>query len=161
MNTVYLLIGGNLGNVRETFRNAIAAIRQKVGTVKRQSSLYETAAWGMENQPAFLNQVLEITTALTAGEVLESVLATEQELGRRRDEKYGPRTIDIDILFYNNDIIDVPALKVPHPLLHKRNFVLFPLCEIAPRLMHPLLQKNISTLLNESVDKLTVKKLKK
>lgn len=160
MNTAYLLIGGNLGNVRETFQNAIAAIGQKTGMVKKQSSLYETAAWGMENQPVFLNQALKVATDLSAKEVLKEVLKIEQELGRTRDEKFGPRIIDIDILFFNNDVIDEPDLKVPHPLLHKRNFVLFPLSEIAPELVHPVLQKNIRALLDESSDTLTVKKLK-
>jgi len=161
MNTVYLLIGGNLGNVRETFRNAIDAIGHEVGVVSKESSLYETAAWGMENQPAFLNQVLEAQTMFSAREVLEKVLKIEQELGRIRAEKNGPRIIDIDILFYNKDIIDEPALKVPHPLLHKRNFTLFPLSEIASALVHPVFQKNIQALLSETTDTLTVKKLEK
>lgn len=161
MNTVYLLIGGNVGNVRETFRNAIAAIGQKTGMVKKKSSLYETAAWGMENQPAFLNQALEVATEFSAREMLEKVLYIEQELGRTRDEKFGPRIIDIDILFFNNEMIDEPDLKVPHPLLHKRNFVLYPLSEIAPELVHPVLQKNIRTLLGETSDTLAVKKLEK
>lgn len=159
MNTVYLLMGGNLGNVKTTFKQAIGVIEQMVGAVITKSSLYQTAAWGMENQPAFLNQALEVSTNFSAHEVLEKILQIENQLGRVRQQKYGPRVIDIDILFYNNEIVDEADLKIPHPLLQHRNFALYPLNEIAPDWLHPVFQKNIQTLLKEVDDRLTVSKL--
>jgi len=159
MNTAYLLIGGNLGNVRENFCKAIAEIEKRVGKVSAQSSLYKTAAWGVENQPDFLNLALKVETDLSAQELLATVLNIEKNLGRIRREKYGARAIDIDILFFNNAIIEEENLKIPHPLLHKRNFALYPLAEIAPDFFHPLFKKHISQLLAESPDNLAVERL--
>ncbi|HEY0298140.1 MAG TPA: 2-amino-4-hydroxy-6-hydroxymethyldihydropteridine diphosphokinase [Arachidicoccus sp.] len=158
MNTTYLLIGGNLGDVRQTFANTINEIEMGVGSIKKKSPLYKTAAWGMENQPDFLNQVLEVETNLSAQKVLETVLNIEENLGRIRQQKYGPRIIDIDILLFNEEIIDEQDLKVPHPFLHKRNFVLHPLAALAPHAFHPVLKKDIQTLLQQSEDTLEVEK---
>jgi 2-amino-4-hydroxy-6-hydroxymethyldihydropteridine diphosphokinase len=159
MNTAYLLLGGNMGNVRETFCKAIFEIEKRAGKVSAQSSLYKTAAWGLENQPDFLNQALKIETGLSAQELLATALNIEKKLGRIRLEKYGARMIDIDILLFNDAIINEENLKIPHPLLHERNFALAPLAEIAPNIFHPLFHKNISQLLVECPDRLAVEQL--
>jgi 2-amino-4-hydroxy-6-hydroxymethyldihydropteridine diphosphokinase len=159
MNKAYLLIGGNRGH-REGF---LAAAREKIknncGTLVQTSSLYETAAWGLEEQDAFLNQALEIETALPAEELLESVLSIEEQLGRVRETKYGPRIIDIDILLYNNEVVEKEGLSVPHPQLPNRRFALAPLAEIAPDHVHPVLQKTVQQLLEECSDRLDVHKI--
>lgn len=123
------------------------------------SSLYETAAWGIEEQPSFLNQVIAIKTKFEALELLQLVLHIEKLAGRQRDIKWGQRTLDIDILLFNNEIINTPQLTVPHPFLPERRFTLTPLCEIAPHIIHPVLQKTIQQLLEECPDTLGVKKL--
>jgi 2-amino-4-hydroxy-6-hydroxymethyldihydropteridine diphosphokinase len=158
-NTTYLLLGGNKGNVHENFRKAVSEIEIRAGKVLAQSSLYKTAAWGLKNQPDFLNQALKIETDLSVQELLTTVLNIEKNLGRIRLEKYGARTIDIDILLFNNAIIDEENLNIPHPLLHERNFALAPLAEIAPGIFHPVFHKTISQLLAESPDRLAVKRL--
>lgn len=158
MNEVFLLTGGNIGDRMDYLQKAKKTVEKKCGRVLKQSSVYETAAWGMENQEAFLNQVLKIETLLRPDELLKSILQIEEELGRKRELKYGPRTIDIDILFFNDEIIDRPGLKIPHPQLQNRRFVLIPLNEIAPEKIHPIFQKNISQLLAECRDTLEVNK---
>ncbi|AYD48803.1 MAG TPA: 2-amino-4-hydroxy-6-hydroxymethyldihydropteridine diphosphokinase [Arachidicoccus soli] len=159
MNKVYLLIGGNMGNVMANLLTAKMEIEKQVGEIVLSSSLYRTAAWGLEDQPDFLNQVLEVNADLQPQEVLQKVLAIETEMGRIRTLKNGPRIIDIDILLFNDAIIEEENLKVPHPFLHKRNFTLAPLAEIASTIVHPVLQKNIKCLLQESEDKLPFEKL--
>jgi len=158
MNKVYLLTGGNMGN-REQHLQQAASILETYGTIKQKSALYETAAWGKTDQPAFLNQVLLLHTSLEPMDLLEKVLETELQLGRVREEKFGPRIIDIDILFYNEAVIDLPGLQVPHPQMAKRRFVLEPLNEIAPNFLHPVLQKTVHQLLQECPDQLQVTKL--
>ena len=160
MNISYLLIGGNLGDRLKNLGIARRYINSDCGEIKNKSAIYETDAWGKTDQPAFLNQALEIETTLTPDQLLKSLLGIEKKLGRRRLEKFGPRIIDIDILLYNDIIIDQPRLKIPHPELANRNFALIPLGEIAPRLIHPVFKKNISTLIEECEDKLAVRKLK-
>ncbi|MFT3822482.1 MAG: 2-amino-4-hydroxy-6-hydroxymethyldihydropteridine diphosphokinase [Chitinophagaceae bacterium] len=155
MNKVYLLTGGNIGNRKQNLQQA-ALLLEQFGTIEQKSGLYQTAAWGKTDQPAFLNQVLLLHTTLSPTLLLEKVLATELTMGRMRMEKYGPRIIDIDILFYNDEVIDLPALTVPHPQLPNRRFVLAPLNEIAPHLVHPVLHKTISQLLEECPDELEV-----
>ncbi|UAY54066.1 2-amino-4-hydroxy-6-hydroxymethyldihydropteridine diphosphokinase [Arachidicoccus terrestris] len=159
MNKAYLLIGGNLGRIKENLAKARAQIEDEIGSIEAASSLYQTAAWGLENQPDFLNQVLLIYTEMTAEEMLGKMLRIEQRLGRIREIKNGPRVIDIDLLFFNDQRIDLPHLKVPHPLLHTRNFTLFPLFELAPDLLHPVLNKTVRELLAQSPDTLPVQKL--
>lgn len=159
MNKAYLLIGGNLGRVKENLAKARAQIEGEIGSIEAASSLYQTAAWGLENQPDFLNQVLLIYTEMTAEETLRKMLRIEQRLGRIREVKNGPRIIDIDLLFFNDQMIDLPHLKVPHPLLHTRNFTLFPLFELAPDFLHPVLKKTVRELLAQSPDTLAVQKL--
>ena len=133
-------------------------IADKCGKIIMQSSVYETAAWGKEDQEAFLNQVILIDTKLSPVELLESVLKIEEILGRKRELKYGPRIIDIDIIFFNDEVINIEGLKVPHPHMDKRRFVLIPLNEIAPQKYHPVLKKDVSQLLDDCPDGLAVNK---
>jgi len=158
MNEVYLLIGGNIGNRLEYLSKAKENISKKCGNVLQESSIYETAAWGMEDQEAFLNQVLKIETSLIPEQLLKTILQIEEDLGRKRDLKYGPRTIDIDILFFNDEMIDQQGLKIPHPQMQNRRFVLIPLNEIASTKMHPVFHKTINQLLVECPDPLAVNK---
>ena len=159
MNKGYLLIGGNLGRVADNLALARELLEQRVGRILVASSLYKTAAWGVEDQPDFLNQVLLVASSLAAEPMLREMLMIENEMGRVREMKNGPRLIDIDLLFFNDAIIDLPHLKVPHPLLHTRNFTLMPLVEIAPDLIHPVLGKSVRELTNESPDKLSAQKV--
>jgi 2-amino-4-hydroxy-6-hydroxymethyldihydropteridine diphosphokinase len=158
MNTAYLLTGGNLGNRETNLLTALQLIAEQCGTLTKLSALYETSAWGNTDQPAFLNQAIRLETMLTARQLIRKLLKLEKQMGRIRKEKYGPRIIDIDILFFNDEIHQYNLLKLPHPELHKRRFALLPLAEIAPDLIHPVLKKPVTALLNECNDKLPVKK---
>ena len=158
MNEVYLLTGGNIGDRLRYLSGARTEINIRCGTILLESSVYETAAWGNEEQQPFLNQVLKVQTEQTAGQILRTILQIEEELGRKRSLKYAPRTIDIDILFFNNDVIQQPGLSIPHPQIQNRRFVLVPLNEIAPAKMHPVLNKTIAQLLSECPDLLAVNK---
>lgn len=156
---VYLLLGANLGNRQRAFTVARQNVIEQIGAITVQSSLYETAAWGITDQPAYLNQVLLVATYLKPDEVLTRTQAIEQQLGRIRAEKWGSRIIDIDLLFYEDLILNSPALTLPHPLLHARRFTLVPLAEIAPELVHPVLKQTVGTLLANCTDKGEVIKL--
>jgi 2-amino-4-hydroxy-6-hydroxymethyldihydropteridine diphosphokinase len=159
MNISYLLIGGNEGDRRVRLATAREEIMAEDGQILLASSLYETAAWGRTDQPDFLNQALKVSTNRTAPAWLLTLLGIEEKMGRRRLEKYGPRSIDIDILFFNNSIIQLPQLTIPHPEIRNRRFALAPLEEIAPFLMHPVLGRTIRELLAECTDPLPVKKI--
>ncbi|MBN8861199.1 MAG: 2-amino-4-hydroxy-6-hydroxymethyldihydropteridine diphosphokinase [Sphingobacteriales bacterium] len=159
MNKVYLLTGGNMGNRQAMLEQAKNRIQKEIGVISACSEIYETAAWGKADQPSFLNQALEITALLSAREVLSGVLSIEAKMGRFRQEKFGPRIIDIDILLYNNAIINEPGLIIPHARLAGRRFALTPLAEIAPDYVHPILKETIGTLLLNCKDELPVKKL--
>ncbi len=157
MNTAYLILGGNKGDKINNLYQAMLLIEEKVGTIISKSKLYETAAWGNTNQPDFLNQVVFIETALNPPDLLKTTIKIEESLGRVRGaEKWLERTMDIDILFYNNEVIDTPDLKIPHPYIQERMFVLMPLMDIAPELIHPILQKDIKTLVQFCKDELMV-----
>ena len=158
MSEVFLLLGSNLGNRQLFLQQAGEAINALVGSVIKRSSVYETQSWGKTDAPDYLNQVLLIATDLSAQAVLQQILAIEKTMGRERTEKWGSRTIDIDILFYGDEVIIEPDLTVPHPHLHQRKFVLEPLAEIAPDYVHPVFNKNILAL-NNFEDTLVVKKL--
>jgi 2-amino-4-hydroxy-6-hydroxymethyldihydropteridine diphosphokinase len=158
MNQAFLLLGGNLDDRKQNLAKAGELIQKQCGTISHLSSLYETAAWGKTDQPAFLNQAIEIKTPLSAKELMKCILKIENDMGRTRIEKYGPRIIDIDILFFNREIYDEDFLKIPHPQLQNRRFALIPLEEIAPSFKHPVLKKSVSQLLKECRDKLEVKK---
>lgn len=156
---VYLLLGANLGRRFDQMQSAFQEVEEQIGRVIRYSSLYETAAWGVEDGPDYLNQVLLIETSLEPLEVLEKVNLIEERLGRTRKLKWESRLIDIDILFYEDFLIESKKLTVPHPYLHLRKFTLVPLAEIAPNFIHPLLKKSSRELLEELRDDLEVKKL--
>ena len=158
MNVAFLLIGGNMGNREENLQTAKSLIEQYCGEVMKSSLLYLTAAWGKTDQPAFLNQALQIETSLTAKELMRQILAIEKMMGRERNEKYGPRVIDIDILLFNDEQHDLPFLKIPHPEMQNRRFALIPLAEIAGTVLHPVFKKSVSKLMEETPDKLEVKK---
>ena len=159
MNQTYLLIGGNLGNRQENLQKARELIAAGTGQILLRSSIYETEAWGIQEQPAFLNQVLLLSTPLDPHQLLSRILEIEHLMGRERTQKFGPRLIDIDILFFNNEVIAEPGLSIPHPHLQDRRFTLEPMNEIAPGLMHPVINKSIKDLLLQCPDPLAVKKL--
>ena len=140
----------------ERARNLIG---EKCGEVTTISSLYETAPWGETDQPMFLNQALQIFTSLKPMPLLQKILDIEKQLGRTRQVKFGPRNIDIDILFYNEETHNYPLLTIPHPALQYRRFVLTPMNEIAPGFVHPVFKKTIAELLEECPDDLPVNKL--
>jgi 2-amino-4-hydroxy-6-hydroxymethyldihydropteridine diphosphokinase len=158
MNTTYLALGSNEGDRRQNLNLAIERIAASCGTIVRLSSIYETAAWGLEDQPDFLNMVLSIETSLSPVVLLHAIRSVEAELGRQRSIRWGQRTVDIDILFYGDEIIDTIELQVPHQRLQDRRFVLVPLVEIAPDLIHPVFHKNTSDLLAICTDVLEVRK---
>ena len=159
MSTAYLLIGGNLGNRKENLLTAISLINKQCGALTKSSSIYETEAWGKTDQPSFLNQALEISTSLNARQLMRKILKIEKEMGRIREEKLGPRIIDVDILLFDNEIHDLRFLKIPHPEMQNRRFVLVPIAEIDPTLQHPVLKKTIAELLEECPDNLEVRKI--
>lgn len=136
MTNVFLGLGGNLGDRREAMRSAVDAIREVLSDV-RVSSLYESAAWGVTDQPAFLNAVVRGRTSLNPLDLLDAVQSIENELGRVREQRWGPRLIDIDILLYGAEVIDEPRLQVPHPYMTQRGFVLRPLADLAAGLTLP------------------------
>jgi len=162
MNRLFLLLGGNLGNKSVIFKEAHNTLQIKLGKIIKKSSIYETEPWGFKAKDNFWNQALIIETSLPPKEILKITKETETELGRIRGEKrYTSRTIDIDILFFGNMIINEPNLEIPHPRIINRRFVLVPLSEIAPYLIHPVFKKTINELLEECSDTLKVKKLEK
>ena len=158
--TAYLLLGGNLGNREDNLHKAIALIAENIGSVVSISALYETAAWGKTDQPSFLNQAVAVETNFTAIEVLNKALEIEKVLGRVRKDKWGERLIDIDLILYGNEVIDIEnKLQVPHPHMQERRFVMAPLAEIAPGIVHPILGKTILDIFENITDKLDAKKL--
>ena len=160
MNVAYLLTGGNTGDRLYYLQAAAAAIKKNCGSVVKQSAVYETAAWGKQDQNSFLNQALKLSTNLSAYELLDCLLQIEEGLGRVRSSKYGPRVIDIDILLFNDEVIDARNLKIPHPELQNRRFALQCLVELAPQKIHPVFKKSIGRILKECKDTLSVDKFK-
>jgi 2-amino-4-hydroxy-6-hydroxymethyldihydropteridine diphosphokinase len=158
MNNAYLLTGGNMGDREQYLATAREWIEAQCGIIISASSLYETAAWGKTDQSSFLNQALQIQTILNAKQLIRQILKIEKKIGRMREQKNGPRIIDIDILLFNNETISTSFLKVPHPEMQNRRFVLVPLNEIASTIIHPLLKKTVKELLDDCPDALAVQK---
>lgn len=159
MSVVYLLIGSNEGNRQEQLQKAILLLNQKAGKITGKSSIYETDSWGIEDLPDHYNQALCLETEKTPFELLDLIHKIENELGRKRQEKWGLRSIDIDIIYFDNLVLNEDQLIIPHPLLQKRNFALAPLAELAPHFLHPLLKKPNIELFYLSQDRLKVKAL--
>lgn len=147
-----------MGNSKIQLGKAMVLIGKQVGKIIRQSSLYTTAAWGNTNQPDFLNQVIVVETKRTAVQTMQAILDIEKKMGRIRTVKNAPRIIDIDILFFNKQIISEVTLQVPHPQIQNRRFVLTPLNELSPNLIHPVLKRSVHYLFIHCPDKLDVKK---
>jgi 2-amino-4-hydroxy-6-hydroxymethyldihydropteridine diphosphokinase len=143
-----LSLGSNVGDRLNYLTLSKTAIQNYIGSIQLSSNIYETEPWGVDNQDSYLNQVIAVQTNRTPNELLNYIHLIERELGRIRMVHYGPRTIDIDILFYGERIIDIEKLKIPHPHIQKRRFILVPLSEILPKMQHPLLKKTNQELLN-------------
>lgn len=147
-----------MGNSKSQLTTAILNIEKLIGCLTRQSGIYSTAAWGNLNQPDFLNQVITVETKLSAHQTMQTILSIEKKMGRIRTIKNAPRIIDIDILFFNKEIIEEAQLSIPHPQIQNRRFVLIPLNQLSPNLKHPVLKKSVHQLLIHCSDKLNVKK---
>lgn len=158
MENLFLLTGSNIGNSKQHLQQAKQFINERIGIIVKSSSVYKTEPWGNKDQQDFLNQVLLVETRLSAEDALIQLLQIEKEMGRNRIQKWEPRIIDIDILFYGDLIIKTEKLILPHPLLHERRFTLLPLAEIAAGYMHPVLHKTIEELLQSCNDTSAVTK---
>ncbi|MBA4322021.1 MAG: 2-amino-4-hydroxy-6-hydroxymethyldihydropteridine diphosphokinase [Odoribacter sp.] len=161
MKKVFLGLGSNLGKRKKNLKEALIRIGESAGTVVSASSLYETEPWGFKSDTEFLNMVICIETDLTPSGLMGRILMIESQLGRLRcEDKYASRKIDIDILLYNNEIVNEAALTIPHPHIHERRFVLVPMAELVPELIHPVLKKTIASLLKSCEDYSKVRKYK-
>lgn len=153
MKRVYLGLGTNLGSRLENLKQAIGKIEEHIGPVLKSSSVYETEPWGFRSENQFFNMAVEIETDLKPSGLLGRLLMIESILGRLREgREYKSRIIDLDILLYGKQVINKGDLKIPHPRLHERKFVLVPLCEIAPGMIHPVFEKTVAELLKECKD---------
>lgn len=160
MHKVYLILGSNEGDRKKYIREAITNISNLPNSrIISESSVYQTEAWGRDNLPAHLNVVLEINTDLEPFELLNQLQYIELNLGRTRTDKWGIRTIDIDILYYDDMIINTDQLTIPHPLIQERKFVLVPLAELAPAMLHPKFQLSNADMLAQCIDELKVEKI--
>ncbi len=146
---IYIALGSNLGDKENNLKEALRRLTEKGITVCRVSGFISTEPYGVADQPDFLNAVAEIETDKSPAELLQVLLQTEREMGRKRIRRWGERNIDLDLLLYDDRIIDLPELKVPHPDMQNRNFVLCPLVQIAPDVMHPALKKTAGQLLKD------------
>jgi 2-amino-4-hydroxy-6-hydroxymethyldihydropteridine diphosphokinase len=160
MNKAFLGIGTNLGNRKANLRKTIEMIGEHIGKLIHSSSVYETAPWGFEAENDFLNMVIMVETNHSPAELMKKIAIIESKLGRERSQdRYSSRVIDIDILLYNDFVIIENGLKIPHPLMHERKFVLVPFCELAPDIIHPVLGKSMKVLLEECRDRSKISKL--
>lgn len=158
MNTkkAFISLGSNMGDRLQYLKSAVKKIGAELGKLNKESMVYQAAAWGYTKQPDFYNQVIEIDTTLSPAQLLQGCLNIEKSLGRERSILWGERTIDIDILLYDGRSVQLEHLQIPHPYLHLRKFVLVPLCEIAPDLMHPTIELTIQQLLERCPDTLEI-----
>lgn len=154
MNQAILLLGGNIGNREDTLNKAAVCLQQQAGFIRQRSSLYETAAWGGVHQPDYLNLAIELQTGLPAADLLDACLCIEEQLGRTRKCRWESRQIDIDIIIYNSLILNTPDLVLPHPRMHTRRFVLAPVAELVPHLLHPISGLSMLELLQRCEDPL-------
>ncbi|MFZ4798361.1 MAG: 2-amino-4-hydroxy-6-hydroxymethyldihydropteridine diphosphokinase [Bacteroidia bacterium] len=158
MNKAFIILGSNMGNKLAHLQLAIEQMDLRNISLIQQSSIYKTAAWGNTEQDDFYNQVIEVATELSAEFLLQTLLEIETKMGRTRNQKWEARIIDLDILYFNYDVIDTEKLKVPHPYLHVRRFTLIPLTEIAAHYIHPILKKtNFEMLVSCSDESLVVR----
>lgn len=158
-NRAVISLGSNLGNRMSNLHTAVQLIKTTVGDVTAISSVYETDAWGITDQNSFFNQVLICNTPCSPHELLKSLLSIEKQMGRVRKIKWGPRLIDLDVLFYNQVLINEPGLHIPHPQIQNRRFILEPLVEIDPNMIHPESNLTAEQLLLACEDDLGIKKL--
>jgi 2-amino-4-hydroxy-6-hydroxymethyldihydropteridine diphosphokinase len=162
MHKVYLGIGGNIGNKQKNFEEVYKAIKNKLGNIKNTSSVYETPPWGFHSSHKFWNSVVEISTTLSAEEVLSEIHSIERQFGRKHGvTKYSSREMDIDVLYYDDIYIETESLVIPHPSIQLRKFVLVPLSEIAPDFKHPLLRLTSIEMLENCRDVSIIRKLKR
>ena len=156
MANAVISLGSNLGDRAEKIRSGVIGLEKSGCRVLKKSALYETEPWGNTDQPAFLNQVIQIESPFEPAALMQLILLIEREAGRERKTRWEPRTLDIDILFYDDRVVQEHHLAIPHPHLHDRKFVLVPLAEILPGFVHPVLGKKVSELLEALKDPLRV-----
>ena len=160
MNMVFLGLGTNLGDRETNLKVANVQIEEHLGHILKSSSVYETAPWGFEAENDFFNMVVSLETKHSPSELMKKIAMIESSLGRERDQdRYSSRIIDIDILLYDDLVINEKGLKIPHRLMHERRFVLVPLCEIVPDILHPVLRMTISSLLIDCRDRSKIKRV--
>ncbi len=152
MQEVYLHLGSNIGDKEQHINIAIEMIAERIGKIQARSACYTTEPWGVEDQEEYMNLALQCSTQLSAEKVLEEIHLIESEMGRERQNRWGARKIDIDIVFYGQEIIVESSLIIPHRLMHKRNFVLVPMLEIAAEFVHPILGLSVEELYMNSED---------
>ncbi len=160
MNTIVLSLGSNIGKCEENLNRVLEELQSIGCVILQRSSVYLTEPWGNANQPAFYNQVIEVATDFPSDKMMNEILSIEKKMGRERKQKWEPRIIDIDILFFNAEIIEDENLIIPHLHLHERKFVLVPLAEILPQKVHPVFQKKVAELLSFVIDQSSVEKLR-
>jgi 2-amino-4-hydroxy-6-hydroxymethyldihydropteridine diphosphokinase len=159
MNRLILGLGTNLGDKNSNLEEAIKQIESEIGRLKKKSSVYETQAWGVENQDNYYNMAVEIETRFWPFKVLKMILAIEEKMGRIRSQKWESRIIDIDILFFNEISISSENLTIPHPYIQKRRFVLEPVCEITPDYLHPKFRETVAKLLQDCTDESWIERI--
>jgi len=158
-NPIFILLGSNLGDRQKNLDQARQEISRSVGDIITTSATYKTAAWGNKQQPDFFNQVIEIRSSHDPNKLISDTQLIEEKMGRIRKEKWGPRIIDIDILFYGDIVISNEKITIPHPEIPNRRFTLLPLSEVAPDFIHPVLKRSVFQLLKACADDLLVEKL--
>lgn len=152
MFTIFLGLGSNLGDKAGYLRAGLQKISEKVGRLKKTSGIYETEPWGVDGQDSYYNLVAEVETPLPPLQLMQVIRQIEQDCGRERKERWGSRTLDIDLLFFEDYYFTTPELTVPHPRLTERNFVLYPMTEIAPDFVHPVKRLTLAELKDRSPD---------